>query len=347
MLGLAILILWETKAMKRIKLFQLIQGPLVVVILGIILNTIFAGNSDLLLSPNQIVNIPVSATIGDFFSQFRFPDFSQIGNPSVYFTAVVIAIVGSIETLLCVEASDKQDPLRRITPTNQELRAQGVGNFVSGLIGGLPVTQVIVRSSVNAQAGGKTKASAIFHGFLIILSIIFIPNLLNLIPLASLAAILLVVGYKLAKPALFKKIYNQGIGQFIPFVATIAGIVFTDLLKGIGIGLVVSIFFILYRNFKLPIVVEQEIEKDGKIEIELTEDVSFLKKASLLRVLAEIPDNRKVIINAKKTQYVHQDVIGIIEDFQISAKSRNIEVQLVELYEHKQQDPVVHFKIKH
>jgi len=344
---LGILILWSQPFIKRIKSLQLVQGPLVAVIAGITLQELFKTIPNLSLTAEQMVQIPVSASMSDFMGEFSLPNFSGFANPKVWLTGAVLAIVGSLETLLCVEASDKQDPQRRITPTNRELKAQGIGNLVSGLIGGLPVTQVIVRSSVNAQAGGRTKASAIFHGVLILVSLLLIPNLLNKIPLASLAAILFLVGFKLAKPALFAKMKSQGKSQFLPFVTTIVAIVFTDLLTGIGLGFAVAIFFILYQNFQIPIIVEKELEKEGKIEIELTEDVSFLKKASLMKALTEIPDGRKVVINASKTHYIHQDVIDIIEDFKISAKSRDIEVELVELYDHKRMDPMLHFKVKH
>lgn len=344
--SLFILILWEQKFFKQNKYLKLIQGPLVAVVVGIVLNQVFAGIESLALIPEQSVKIPVAAGMAEFFGNFRMPDFSALMDPRVYMTAVVLAVVGSLETLLCVEASDKQDPQRRITPTNRELTAQGVGNMVSGLIGGLPVTQVIVRSSVNVQAGGKTKMSAIIHGFIILLSIILIPDLLNMIPLSTLAAILFVVGYKLAKPALFKKKYEQGIGQFVPFMATIIGILLTDLLIGIGIGLAVSIFFILYNNYKIPIIINKEMEKQGHIYLHLTEDVSFLKKASLQKVLYDIPENREVTIDASKTYYIHQDVVDIIEDFRIAAVSKNIKVNLVELYDHKQEDPMVHINVE-
>ena len=341
-ISLIILISWETKWIKQFKVFQLIQGPLVAVAVGILLNIIFRDMEGLALSAKQLVSIPVSESLSSFAAQFRLPDFSQITNLKVYTTAIVLAVVGSLETLLCVEASDKQDPQRHITPTNRELKAQGVGNMISGLVGGLPVTQVIVRSSVNAQAGGKTKMSAIIHGFLILFAAALIPTLLNLIPLSTLAAILFVVGYKLARPSLFKKKFKQGYGQFIPFMATILGIVFTDLLTGIGIGMCVAIFFILYQNFNIPIVIDSEIKKEGHIFIELTEDVTFLKKASLMKVLKDIPDGRHVTIDASKTYYIHQDILDIIEDFQISAASRDIRLDLIELYDHKQKDPIIH-----
>ncbi len=344
--SLFILIIWQTPFFQKRKIFQLIQGPLIAVIVGIVLNLLFKNNPSLALQSKQVVSIPLFEGISGFFANFKTPDFSQWNNPLIYKTALVLAVVGSLETLLCVEASDKQDPSKRITPTNRELKAQGVGNIVSGLIGGLPITQVIVRSSVNVQAGGKTKLSAILHGFILVFSIILIPSIINLIPLATLAAILFVVGYKLAKPALFKKIKAQGSTQFIPFIVTILGIVFTDLLVGIGLGLVTAIFFILRQNLSIPILVDDEIKKEGHIVISLTEDVSFLKKASLLKLLSSIPNGRHVTIDASKTYYVHQDVIDIIEDFQVSAKERDIEVDLVELYDHKGEEPIVHFSVK-
>ncbi|MEM7645698.1 MAG: SulP family inorganic anion transporter [Pseudomonadota bacterium] len=339
--SLVILILWETKWIKNIQAIKLIQGPLVAVIVGIVLNKVFSGIEGLALAGEQMVNIPLNATVADLMSNVRFPDFSQLTNPQIYITGIILAVVGSLETLLCVEASDKQDPKRRVTPTNRELKAQGVGNIVSGLIGGLPITQVIVRSSVNVQAGGQTKLSAIIHGFIILLAIILIPNVLNLIPLSTLAAILFVVGFKLAKPVLFKKTFNQGIGQFIPFIATILGILFTDLLMGIGLGFVVAVFFILYNNYRIPIKVSETVKKKGHLVIELSEDVSFLKKASIQKLLYEIPEGGHVTIDASKTYYIHQDVIDIVESFQISAKSKNIKVELLELYDHKGPDHII------
>ncbi len=340
--SLTILILWETKYVKKFKVFQLIQGPLVAVGLGIILNSLFAGTADLALAADQMVSIPVAEGLQSFLGNFRLPDFSQLANPQVYVTAIVLAVVGSLETLLCVEATDKLDPARQVTPVNRELKAQGIGNIISGLVGGLPITQVIIRSSVNLQAGGKTKVSAILHGFIILISILLIPTLLNLIPLATLAAILLVVGYKLARPSLFKRKWKKGWKQFIPFLATILGIVFTDLLLGISIGIAVSVIFILYQNFKIPILVYSEFQKEGSITIELSEDVSFFKKASLMKVLADIPRGRQVTIDASKTYYIHHDVLEIIEDFVISAKNRDIDVILIELYDHKAIDPHFH-----
>lgn len=342
----AILLLWETRLIKQFKIFQLIQGPLVAVVVGALMNLAFRGLDGLSLAPTQVVQIPVADSVGAFLSNFRSPDFSQLTNPQVYVTAVLLAVVGSLETLLCVEASDKQDSRKRLTPTDRELKAQGAGNLISGLVGGLPVTQVIVRSSVNAQAGAQTKLSAILHGVIILFAIVMIPGLLNLIPLATLAAVLVVVGYKLAKPSLFAQKWQQGYKQFVPFFATIAGIVLTDLLVGIGIGLAVSIVFVLYQNYKIPILVWED---DGKAEedivLTLPADVSFFKKAALMKVLAEIPEGRRVVIDASQNYYLHQDVLELIEDFAEAAPSRNLEVELRELYDHKDLDPDFRFSV--
>jgi MFS superfamily sulfate permease-like transporter len=226
------------------------------------------------------------------------------------------------------------------------LKAQGIGNILSGLIGGLPVTQVIVRSSANMQSGGKTKASAVFHGILLLISVILIPNILNLIPLATLAAILLVVGYKLAKPALFKKMYAQGTGQFAPFLITILGIVLTDLLVGIFLGLVVAVSIILYNNFRIPYRLKREnLEGKDNIKIMLSEDVTFLNKASIQRTLGQIPDNTKVEIDASNTHFIHPDVIEIIEDFVINAETRDIEVNVIDLYNEIHRVPFDHIEL--
>lgn len=345
-ISLAILILWDTPFMKNLKFTKLIQGPLVAVITGIVLNVVFQSNPTLAIDPDHLVSVPIPESVSGFFSNFSLPDFSALSNPAVYVTAIIIAVVASLETLLCVEASDKLDPQKRITPTNRELKAQGVGNIVAGFVGGLPVTQVIVRSSANVQSGAKTKASAIIHGILLLISVVAIPRVLNMIPLGVLAAILLVVGYKLAKPALFKRMYKEGLGQFIPFVVTIVGIVFTDLLVGIALGMVVAIFIILRNNFKVPFKMNHEnLEGKKEIKIVLSEDVTFLNKASILKALEQIPDGTKVFIDAKQTKFIHFDVIEIIENFIASAKSRDIEVNTIDLYKGKQESPIQHFKL--
>ncbi|MEM8909338.1 MAG: SulP family inorganic anion transporter, partial [Bacteroidota bacterium] len=280
--SLLILVLWEQPFMKKIKLFQIVQGPLVVVAGGIFLNLLFQNMGGMALKADQVVAIPVADSISGFFGQFTLPDFSQIVNPAVWVTGITIAVVASLETLLCLEATDKLDPFKRVTPANQELKAQGVGNILSGLVGGLPITQVIVRSSTNIQSGGRTKLSAILHGMVLLVCAMAIPKILNLIPLASLAAILFLVGYKLAKPVLFKQMYALGQSHFIPFMVTILGIVFTDLLMGIGIGLMVAIFYILYNNYKKPFLFQSDEHlKDGVIRLKLAEDVTFINKASI------------------------------------------------------------------
>lgn len=335
--SMAILILWEQPFMKKNSALKLVQGPLVAVLAGIGLNLFFQSNESMSLSSDHLVSIPVADSALDFFSLFSFPDFSQWQNPDLYFIAITIAIVASLETLLCVEATDKLDPKKRITPTNRELFAQGVGNMISGFVGGLPITQVIVRGSVNVQSGGKTKASAFFHGLLLLVSAMMIPRVLNLIPLASLAAILLMVGYKLAKPALFKEMYKLGMSQFIPFMVTIIGIVFTDLLVGIGLGLIVAIFQILWNNFRSPYHFDPNDYVKGKpIKIQLSEDVTFLNKASILRTLNNLPEACHVIVDASKTRNIHPDILEIIENAKLNAKLKGTTIELTGLDEQKE-----------
>ncbi len=344
--SLFILILWDSSFFKKFKIAKLIPGPLLVVGVGIILNKSFTNNPQLNISSDHLVSLPVSSNIGEFIGNFTFPNFSALSNPQVYVTAIIIAVVASLETLLSVEAADKLDPLKRVTPTNRELKAQGIGNIIAGLIGGLPVTQVIVRSSANQQSGGKTKASTVFHGILILVSVLAFPRILNLIPLATLAAILLVVGFKLAKPALFKKMYRQGKSQFGPFVVTIVGIIFTDLLTGITLGMVVAISVILYNNYKIPFKMKREnLEGKDKLKIVLSEDVTFLNKASIQRAFEQIPNDTHVEIDASNTHFIHCDVIEIIENFEINAKARNIEVSKIDLYKGKQEEPIQHFEL--
>lgn len=346
-ISLLILIIWETPFFKQLKFTKLIQGPLIAVTVGIILNVVFANIPSLAISPDHLVSVPIPKNITEFVGNFTFPDFTALANPKIYVTAVIIAVVASLETLLCVEATDKQDEFKRITPTNRELKAQGIGNIIAGFIGGIPITQVIVRSSANQQSGGKSKASAIIHGVLLLISVVLIPTVLNMIPLGVLAAILLVVGYKLAKPALFKKIYKEGMGQFIPFVVTVLGIIFTDLLMGIGLGLFVAVFIILKNNFRTPFIIqEHKLGKKNKIKIILSQDVTFLNKASILDTLAKIPRNTSIEIDASATHFIHHDVTEIIEDFIINAKHRNIEVKTTDLYKNKQKNPMTHFEFK-
>lgn len=339
--SLAVLIIWSLPALKEKPFFKLIQGPLVAVILGITLGFIFQGTGSLGLNAQQMVSIPVPDSFSGFLSQFTFPDFTQWNNPQVYTVAITLAVVASLETLLCVEATDKLDPQKRITPTNLELKAQGVGNIISGFIGGLPITQVIVRSSANIQSGGKSKMSAFFHGILILISVMAIPRLLNMIPLASLAAILLVVGYKLANPATFRAVYAEGKRQFIPFMVTIVGIVFTDLLTGIALGMVVAIVDILWNNFKRPYHFDINEHNPGDpITIQLSEDVSFLNKASIMRTLDLIPENESITIDASQVLSVHPDIIEIIDNFADNADKKNINVTIIKRQKNAKLDPV-------
>lgn len=331
LVSLAILILWERPFMKKQNFLKLVPGPLVVVVVSIVMMMVFdkyfPGYAP---HDEQLVTLPVATDFQSFLGQFSFPDFTQFKNPQVYITAGTLAVVASIETLLCVEATDKLDPQKRTTSPNRELKAQGIGNIFSGLIGGLPLTQVIVRSSANIQSGGKTKLSAIFHGVLLLVAVIAFPKLINMIPLAALAAILLSVGYKLAKPSLIKSMYQLGLKQFLPFIVTIIAIVFTDLLKGIGIGMMVSFFFILRNNYKLPYFFHKEEHQRGeRIRIQLSEDVSFLNKASMLLTLNELPDNSHVIIDGTRSIHVDHDVLEIIHEFRERAIAKNIKLDLV------------------
>jgi carbonic anhydrase len=302
-----------------------VPAPLIVVAVGILINYLYKFIPFLSLSGNHLVRLPKANNITEFFGLFTLPDFSQIGNTQVYITGVTLAIVASLETLLNVEATDKLDPLKRNTPPNQELKAQGIGNIVSGLIGGLPVTSVIVRSSVNVYAGARSKASAVIHGMLLLVCVILIPNILNMIPLSCLAAILILTGYKLAKVAIFKEMYGLGTKQFIPFVVTILAVLFTDLLVGIGIGLAVGIFFILKTNYKTSHFFHKETLKGGeKIKINLSEHVTFLNKAGIVDILENLPENSYVEIDGTQSSYIDHDVIETIENFKSTAKQKNI-----------------------
>lgn len=337
--SMVILILWDTTLTKKHRLFELLQGPIVVVLVGILFNYLFQkGILDFTLAPNQIVQLPVSNSLGEFIGHFTTPDFSQITNIEIYKVGLVMAIVASLETLLCVEATDKLDPVKRITPTNKELKAQGIGNMLSGLIGGLPLTQVIVRSSANITFGAKSKLSAILHGVWLLLSAVTIAGLLNMIPLASLATILIMVGYKLAKPSLFSHMYKLGWEQFAPFIATIAAILLTDLLTGIAIGLVVGIFYTLHHSYRNShYMKETTTTEDGRQvhHIVLAEEVSFFNKASILQVLESMPKNAKVIIDCSNCKSIAYDVVEFIRDYPLHAKLKNIEVETIKFIQPK------------
>ncbi|RED48759.1 SulP family inorganic anion transporter [Seonamhaeicola aphaedonensis] len=330
-MGLGILILWEKVLTKKAKIFKLIQGPLVAVVVGIIFYAITKSNDTLAIAQSHLVTVPIPEDTSSFFAQFSFPNFSVITKPEIWIVAFTIALVASLETLLCVEATDKLDPHKNVTPTNRELLAQGTGNILSGLIGGLPITQVIVRSSANIQSGGVSKMSAIIHGFFLLISVIVIPKLLNMIPLSVLAAILLVVGYKLAKPKLFKQMYDLGWKQSVPFTVTVLGIVFIDLLYGIGLGLGVGIIVILLKSYQNSHFLHIEDKSNGKHKIKMSfaEEVTFFNKGAILKELDSLPRDTYLELNLMNTRYLDNDVIEILEDFAVKAKERHIDIKLV------------------
>jgi MFS superfamily sulfate permease-like transporter len=324
---LLILILWDSHIFKSFSWTKIIPGPLVAVLFGVIANSIIYTLlvPKMVLSSKHVVSLPPINSASDLLSVLTFPDFSQLQNPDIYIIAFTIAIIASLETLLSLDAVDKLDPYKRIAPASLELRAQGIGNIVSGLIGGLPLTAVIVRSTANIGSGGKTKVSAIFHGLLLLASVTLFPFALNLIPLSALAAILLMVGYKLAKPSLFNSVYKQGWNQFLPFIITISAILFTDLLIGITIGIMVGIFFVIKANLNKAI----SIDHQGNVHtINLLKDVSFLNKATLRMSLRKIPKGSHVVIDETESIFIDHDIIETIDDFCISAKNNNITVEL-------------------
>ena len=330
-IALGILLLWSNVLVKKGKFFEIIQGPLVAVVVGIVFYIVTQSNETLAIANSHLVSVPVPDSFDSFIGQFSFPNFSAITNPEVWIVAFTIALVASLETLLCVEATDKLDPDKNVTPTNRELLAQGTGNILSGLVGGLPITQVIVRSSANIQSGGKSKLSAILHGFLLLISVILIPTLLNKIPLSVLAAILLIVGYKLAKPALFVKMYKLGWKQSVPFFVTVFGIVFTDLLVGIGLGLAVGIIVILLKSYQNSHFLHIEDHSNGKhkIKMALAEEVTFFNKGAILKELDSLPRDTYLEFDVTKTRYLDYDIIEILEDFAFKAKERNIDIKLI------------------
>jgi carbonic anhydrase len=271
----------------------------------------------------------VLKTVSEFPALFTFPDFTFLVNPNVYIIAITLAIVGSLETLLSVEATDKLDPQKNITPKNKELRAQGMGNIVSSLLGGLPITQVIVRSSANINSGGKSKLSTIIHGIFLLSAILFIPSILNLIPLSVLGAVLILVGYKLTKISLFKQMINLGQEQYVPFIATILGVLFTDLLKGIGIGMAFAIFYILKSNYKNHFYKE---DKTNETLIILSEEVTFLNKSGIQEMLFKAKPNTKLVVDGSKCKSIDYDVLEMLEEFKnFGAKNKNIDFQMLNI----------------
>jgi len=324
--SLTVLLVWD-KLAKKSRLFQFVPGPLAVVVVGIGLNQAFAvvAPSLQLVSVDHLVSLPVPASASDFLQQFSFPDFSVITQKAVWIAAGLIAVVGSLETLLCLEAADRLDPYKRISSSNRELRAQGVGNLVSGLIGGLPVTSVVVRTAANVDAGALTRLSCIVHGVLLLASVILLPGVLRLTPLASLATILIAVGFKLTKPALFRKVYSLGWDQFAPFLITVIGVVFLDLLTGVLVGFAFGVFFIIRTNHHEAITV---VNHGPDYLFRFTKDASFINKNEFRRKLRELPDNSNVMVDGSRALFIDRDIMEIVEDFRQLAPYKNIQIQL-------------------
>ncbi len=324
--SIGIQLLWDTNIFKANKVLRLIPAALVVVLMGVFINYAFKSwYVELALVEEHLVNIPVSGSITSFVSLFTFPDLAFLSNYNVWVAGVTIAIVASLESLLSLEASDKLDPYKRVSPTNRELIAQGTGNILSGLIGGLPVTAVIVRSSANVMAGAQSKMSAILHGVLLLLCVFFIPDVLNMIPKSALAGVLIFVGYKLAKPTIFKEQYRKGMDQLLPFVVTIVVILFTDLLVGILVGILVGLFFVAYSNFKRAILI---VHDEGQYIVRFNKEVSFMNKAFLKRKLEEISDGSYVLIDGTKSNFIDKDIIEVVNNFTQHASLKGIRVEI-------------------
>lgn len=323
---LFILIIWDLKWIQNNKYLSLFPGPLLAVAVGILINQSF--NNSLKVGESHLVQLPIASSLAEFKSFFTFPDYHGFLNFKVIKVGFLIAIIASLETLLCVEATDRLDPYRFITPTNRELVAQGAGNMLSGLVGGIPITQVVVRSSANIQAGGRTKWSPIFHGVLLFSSVAFIPNFLNTIPLAALAAILIMVGYKLAKPSLFTKLYAEGQDQFVPFVVTIVAVLFTDLLVGILIGLLVGLAYVLFTNFRSAI--NYRLEGNHHI-LDFKKDVFFYNRAELMQILSRLKSGDKLTFDGRNVDFMDHDIFLAIEEFVKDAPIKNIEIEVKEI----------------
>ena len=322
--SMVLLIFWEQFNHQRNKWIHYVPGPLVVVLVAVVLNTYGAGLFNMLpLEQKHLVWLPVANNVQEFVSFFTFPNFHEIGNPEVWLAGFMLAVIASLETLLGIEAIDKIDPLKRITPSNKELKAQGIGNIISGLIGGLPITSVIVRSSANVSAGAKSKQSTIFHGVLILIGVALIPFILNKIPLSAIAAILIVTGYKIARINLFKEMHQKGLNQFIPFCITIIAILFSNLLFGIAIGIIASVIFIIRGNFKSAILM---IQDNNQYLIRFRKDITFLNKAIIKQKLESLPNNSYLLIDIRKADFIDKDVIDEINDFLCHVHLKNISV---------------------
>lgn len=326
-LSVTILILWETQLLKKFRPVRLVPAPLVVVVLGVLINELFRfipGGLLLSAAEGHLVTLPTANSFTEFFSQFNTPNFSGLANRKVVTLGLTIAIIGSLETLLSVEAADRIDPFKRLSSPNRELFAQGTGNILAGLIGGIPITAVIVRTSANVYAGGRTRVSAIFHGILLLVAVLLIPSLLNRIPIASLASILLLVGYKLAKPSIFQGMFRQGFNQFLPFIVTVAAIVATDLLVGIGIGLAFGIFFVIRTNHHSVVTL---VSREDHFLMRFNKDATFVNKSEIKQKLMGIPNGATLYIDGTKALYIDQDIHDIVTEFRLAAAFRGITVE--------------------
>jgi MFS superfamily sulfate permease-like transporter len=328
-LGLALIVFWDSFLAKKGKIFRVLQGAIVAVLLGTIIKLIFDNYPNLAVKDIHLVSIPVANNLNDLISFLAFPDFSAVTNPKVLTIAFTIALIASLETLLSVEATDKLDPDKHVTPTNRELFAQGTGNILSGLIGGLPLTQVIVRSSANIQSNAKSKLSSIIHGLLLLLAVLALPKMLNHIPLSVLAAVLIVVGYKLAKPSLFKKMWAKGWTQFVPFVATILVIVVKDLLWGISVGLFIGIIVIIVKSYQNSLFLNIDKSNDKLVKMTFAEEVTFLNKGAIAKQLISLPNDITLELDVRNSKYIDSDIIEILEDFVVQAKNKSITVLLL------------------
>lgn len=331
LISLFILLVWDGFLAKKSIVFKLVPAPLIAVIIGIITYISLGKSGFFALLETQLVSVPIPSDIPSFLGQFTFPDFSSLTNGTVYITAFTIAIVASLETLLSVEATDKLDPLKRQTPTNRELIAQGVGNSISGLIGGIPITQVVVRSSANIMSGGVSKLSTILHGLFLLLSVIAIPRLLNLIPQAVLASVLLVIGYKLANPKSFVQMYKLGKAQFIPFIITVIGIVAADLLKGIVVGLTVGLIVVLLKSYNNShnLLIKEYLGKKNLFHINFAEEVTFINKGPIMKELDALEKNSFLELDFRKTKILDYDILEYLDEFSVKAKNNNINIKLI------------------
>lgn len=325
--ALAIILAWDLPAMKRLRWTGYVPAALVAVVIAAVMNEVFTAmlpSFSLSMERGHLVELPVASDLASFLGQFTFPDFSAVTSSAVWTIAFTIAAIASVETLLSIEAVDKMDPMKRISDANRELFAQGIGNVASGVLGGLPVTSVIVRSSANVFAGGRTRWAAILHSVFLLLTVILIPTLLNRIPLAVLASVLLAVGYKLSSVKLIRAMWREGISQFVPFIITTVVVVATDILFGVAVGLLVSVFFVMRTNHHAVFTI---VSDNNNYLIRFNKDVTFINKSGLKDMLRSIPDNTFVIFDGAKALCIDHDIYETIAEFEQSATYKNIRIE--------------------